>query len=219
MVSTQLIQAMFPVGHSSGRLEKHIPFINPALEWGKINTPMDTCAFFAQDAAESSEYQFLQELASGDEYDTRTDLGNTPEVDGDGAFFKGEGPIQITGRNALRDCGLALGIDLVQNPTLLQLPQYATMSAVWFWTKYKFGLQAASRVGWFRLTTRIVNGGYNGWDARLAYYQRNLRLMGLAPYSMANEDGSIRMFQSAHGLAADGQAGAKTLTALVKAGA
>lgn len=39
-------------------------------------------------------------------YDRRTDLGNTPEIDGDGELFKGRGYVQITGRNNYRKYGI-----------------------------------------------------------------------------------------------------------------
>ncbi len=40
------------------------------------------------------------------QYDTRTDLGNTPEKDGDGVLFAGRGYVQITGRNNYRRFGI-----------------------------------------------------------------------------------------------------------------
>lgn len=213
MITEQQIRGMMP--NAGARLTPHLPYIGPALEWGRIVTPPDVTAFFANVAHESGEYRYMAELADGSAYDQRTDLGNTPDLDGDGQWFKGGGPMQITGHDAYLACGVALGIDLIKNPKLIRQPEYATLSAAWFWTQYKPWLQPAAQLEWFHVTQRLVNGGENGWPSRLAYYQRNRTLFGLAPYKPANEDASIRAFQRAHNLEPDGAVGPKTLKALV----
>lgn len=212
MLPTDIRQMMPNAGH---RLDAHIPYIVPALEWGSIVTPLDVAAFMAHLAHESGEYRYMEEIADGSAYDQRTDLGNTPELDGDGQWFKGHGPIQITGKDAHLACGVALGIDLIANPKLLMLPEYGTKSAVWFWTVYKPALQPAAKRGWFHVTQRLVNGGENGWAERLAYYQRNRQLLAISPYKLEEENRFIREFQAEHSLLVDGDAGRQTLKALV----
>ena len=213
LLTEKHIREMMP--NAGARLTPHLPFIVPALEKAAITQPLDIAAFMAQLAHESGEYRYMEELADGSAYDQRTDLGNTPDLDGDGQWFKGHGPIQVTGRDAHVACGKYLGIDLVKNPRLLCLPQYGTASATWFWTVYKPGLQAASKRGWFRVTTRIVNGGYNHWKERERYYQRNRFVLGLPPYDgMLQEDVDIRKFQRDNGLLDDGIVGPKTLAKL-----
>ena len=88
--------------------------------------------------------------------------------------------------------------------------------APWFWRKFKPWLNPAADRGWFRVTTRLVNGGFNGWNDRLQFYQRNRTLLGLGSYAMPDEDRSIRQFQAEHGLLVDGDAGKNTLGALLK---
>jgi predicted chitinase len=213
-LSEVLIRQMMP--NAGARLTPHLKYIVPALEWGKIVTPLDVAAFFAHLAHESGEYKYMEELASGDDYDQRTDLGNTPEIDGDGRWFKGHGPIQITGHDAHLACGVALGIDLIKNPKLLTLPEYGTVSAVWFWTKYKPWLQPASKRGWFKVTQRLVNGGTNGWGDRLNYYVKNRKLLGLPTYTEIGELDSIIQFQKDMNLMPDGQVGPQTLKKLLQ---
>ncbi len=215
-ITEALLRQMMP--HAGSRLDPHIPYINPALEWGKIFLPADVAAFLAHLAHESGEYRYMEEIADGSAYDQRTDLGNTPELDGDGQWFKGHGPIQITGRAAHYACGLALGIDLIKNPKLLTLPKYGTLSAAWFWTVYKPALQPASIMEFFHVTQRLVNGGDNGWIERVRYYQNNRALLGLLPYVYDQEAVRIADFQRAHGLMADGIAGRNTLAALAATG-
>lgn len=211
-VTEKLVRQMMP--NAGDRLTAHLKYIAPALAWGNIVTPPDITAFFAHLAHESGEYRYMEELADGSAYDTRTDLGNTPELDGDGAWFKGHGPIQITGHDAHLKCGVALGIDLIKNPRLLTLPEYGTVSAVWFWTKYKPWLQPAAKKGWFKVTQRLVNGGLNGWLERLAYYQRNLLLFALPQYTEVGEIDSIIQFQKDNLLYPDGQVGPLTFKKL-----
>lgn len=211
-ITEQQLRQIMPL--AGARLAPHLPYINPALEWGNIVEPLDAAAFIAHLALESGEYRWMEEIADGSAYEGRIDLGNT--VPGDGPKFKGHGPIQITGRDAHRACGEALGLDLIADPLLLTRPEHGTHAAVWFWTRYKPACQAAAKVGWFHVTQRLVNGGENGWAERVVYYQRGLQMLKLPAYDPDGEGDAIRAFQAAHPpLVVDGAAGAKTLTALL----
>lgn len=86
-LTDQQLRAMMP--NAGNRLTPHLPFINDALAFGEIDSPMRVAAFMAQLAHESGEYQFMEELASGDAYEGRLDLGNTEP--GDGRRYKGAG--------------------------------------------------------------------------------------------------------------------------------
>lgn len=208
MITEQQIRAMMP--NAGARLTPHLPYIGPALEAGGITTPRRVAAFMAQLAHESGEYRYMEELADGSAYEGRSDLGNTQP--GDGRRFKGHGPIQITGRANHKACGDALGLDLIGDPRLITTPEHGTASAVWFWNSRELSLLADQ--DWFRLITRIINGGYNGLEDRVAYWERNRQILGLPPVDLDNEVGSIMEFQARHGLTADGVAGPKTLAAL-----
>ena len=66
------------------------------MEKYQITTPLRRAAFLAQLAHESGELKYMEEIASGEAYEGRKELGNT--APGDGKRYKGRGPIQLTGR-------------------------------------------------------------------------------------------------------------------------
>ncbi len=87
--------------------------------------------FIAQIAHESGELTYVQEIASGKAYEGRKDLGNTQP--GDGIRYKGRGLIQLTGRANYEKYGQLMGLDLINNPELLEEPEFAALSAAYFW--------------------------------------------------------------------------------------
>lgn len=102
-------------------------------------------------------------------------LGNTQP--GDGYRFLGRGFIQITGRFNYTACGKALGLDLAAHPELLEQPEYAALSAAWFWSSHGCNSVAdADTEDALRQTTKIINGGVNGWDDRLMNWKKARRV-------------------------------------------
>lgn len=148
------------------------PLVDAMAEF-EIDTPDRQAAFLAQIAHESGSLKYVKEIASGEAYEGREDLGNIQS--GDGVRFKGRGLIQVTGRSNYRDCGAALGLDLVGEPALLEQPINACRSAAWFWKSRK--LNDLADKGDFKLITRKINGGYNGYQDRLEYYERAKRVL------------------------------------------
>lgn len=141
----------------------------------------DHAMFVAQLAHESGEFRYVREIASGLAYEGRKDLGNDEE--GDGRRYKGRGYLQITGKANYRECGAALGLDLVAHPELLELPVLAARSAGWFWQSRKLnGLSLTA-------CTRRINGGLNGLDQRRAYYLKAREVLGLQDPAPVEEQG------------------------------
>lgn len=131
----------------------------------EINTPLRQQHFIAQCAHESDHFQTTREYASGRAYEGRKDLGNTQK--GDGERFRGRGLIQLTGRANYRSASLALKDPLVlETPeTVERFPLAATVSG-WFWQTHKLNELADKDDP--RAVCKVVNGGYNGLDSRLA---------------------------------------------------
>ena len=158
------------------------PLIAPmcaAMEEFEINTYMRVTAFIAQLAHESGGFQFFAEIASGNAYNGKTGLGNdTPGAlriaaahgSTPGPWWKGHGPIQITGYYNHLHCGNDLGLDLMNNPRLLELPEHGFRGAGWFWEVKKLNFWADQ--GNFIRLTKMINGGTNGLEDRKAYYER-----------------------------------------------
>lgn len=145
-------------------------FIGPlaaALAEFGINTPARQASFLAQIGHESGQLQYVRELASGDAYEGRRDLGNT--MVGDGRRYRGRGLIQITGRANYAACGTALSLDLLGSPELLEQPMHACRSAAWFWKTR--GLNELADAGDQVRVTRRINGGTNGLADRLALFK------------------------------------------------
>ena len=141
--------------------------LNVAMAQFGIDTPLRQASFLAQVAHESGQLLWLRELASGAAYEGRSDLGNV--VAGDGVRFKGRGLLQITGRANYAACGVALRLDLLAAPQLLEQPGAACRSAGWFWQSR--GLNRLADAGDQERITRRINGGINGLAERLALYQ------------------------------------------------
>ncbi len=151
----------------SSRVNSLTPYLNRTMVEFNISTPLRQAHFLAQIAHESDRFNALEEYASGEDYEGRDDLGNTQP--GDGVRFKGRGLIQITGRTNYGDCGKALGVDLINNPTKLAAPDLASRSAGWFWAINQLNGDADNDD--VRTVTRVINGGYNGLDDRIMLLQ------------------------------------------------
>ncbi len=126
-----------------------------------IDTPLRQAHFLAQVGHESGELRYTEEIASGDAYEGRVDLGNTQP--GDGRKFKGRGLIQLTGRENYTAYGDAIGVNLVEgdNPRRLATdPDLAVDVACWFWRTH--GLNALADQDDVLTITRRINGGLNG---------------------------------------------------------
>ena len=177
--------------------------LQAAFDKYEINTPKRQAAFIGQCAHESGNFKTLQEnlnysaeglmktwpsrfprkeLAdqyarnpakiAGKVYNGR--LGNTSEEEA--AKYLGRGLIQLTGKENYERCGLAIGVDLINEPTLLVEPNHAAMSAGWFWNKK--GLNELADAQEHGQITKRINGGLIGLDDRIAKTTKALAALG-----------------------------------------
>ena len=141
--------------------------LNNCLQKFNINTPERIRHFISQCSHESACGIYTKELASGQAYEGRRDLGNAQT--GDGKKYKGAGYLQLTGRsnyqalaNYLPDQFVMKGVDYVAD-------NYPWTSAGFWW--YKNNMNTVCDKGADCITiTKKVNGGTNGLADRQRYY-------------------------------------------------
>jgi len=175
--------------------------IRSACERFEINTPLRISAFLAQCAHESGGFtRLVENLNYSAEALTRvwpkrfpsmeiamryhrqpekiansvyaSRMGNGPEASGEGWKYRGRGLKQLTGKTNYTACGQGLGIDLVLTPDLLTNPEFAALSAGWFWKSNNCSPLADARE--FELLTKRINGGLIGLADRKARYSKAL---------------------------------------------
>lgn len=194
----QLLQILPNAGRQAGVF---VPVLNTAMSKYAVVTPKRIAAFIAQIGHESGhltrQVENLSYSAEGlmKTWPSRFDLplatgaarkpekianivyagrmGNIASVDG--WKYRGRGLIQITGKDNYRRCGEALGLDLINCPERLEQPQYAALSAAWFWSVN--GLNTLADAGDFRTITQKINGGQNGAADRAEIYARALKVL------------------------------------------
>lgn len=171
----------------------------------EINTPARQASFIGQCQHESGNFNHLEEnlnysavrltqvfpnrftlakaqdcVAKGKQaiaeamYGHRADLGNTK--DGDGGAFFGRGLIQLTGRANYTSFATAIGKpEIIEHPELLATPEFACLSAGWFWSTRK--LNDLADKGEYETMTRRINGGTLGVAERKANIQKALEIL------------------------------------------
>ena len=178
--------------------------LEDTFEKYEINTPERQASFIGQCAHESGNFKVLQEnlnysaeglmktwpsrfptkeiadqyarqpaKIAGKVYNGR--LGNTSEEEA--AKYLGRGLIQLTGKENYENCGSGIGVDLLDNPDLLTTPEYACLSAGWFWNKKS--LNALADSGDIDTMTKRINGGLIGLDDRKAKIAKALSVLSV----------------------------------------
>lgn len=176
-LTAEQIQRIAPRTRSAD-IALYIGWINMTMERYEITTPLLQAHFLAQVAHESLCFFYNTEVASGEDYNARFDLGNLRPHDG--TTFKGRGLIQLTGRENYSLYGAYVGEDFTANPERLATPRFAADAAGWFWRFAKSDLNVlATRAdeATVRAVTRVINGGYNGIDDRLKYFKNAIRIL------------------------------------------
>lgn len=170
------------------RANKWAEALSDAMAAYRIDNPKRIAAFLAQVGHESGRLVYVRELWGPTKQQLRYErdpdgawpptpqdptnrlafaLGNSER--GDGMRYMGRGLIQITGRDNYRAAGRALGINLEASPGTLELPEFAAMSAAWYWESRH--LNQLADAGKFEAVTRAINGGLNGHADRVALHQ------------------------------------------------
>jgi putative chitinase len=102
-------------------------------------------------------------------------MGNRDENSGDGYRFRGRGCIQLTGSANYFHAGQSCGVDFVMEPDLVATPQYAALTAGWFWDTHKLNQFADVRD--YKTMTKKINGGFIGLDDRIKHINEALQVL------------------------------------------
>lgn len=188
-ITVDILKAIAPGSKKTGY--KHLPglalWMNHWFPKFGIDTKGEICHILAQLAHESDSFNAMEEYASGQAYEGRKDLGN--KFKGDGIKFKGRGPLQVTGRRNYHLMGVKAGspMKFIYNPELLATPEWGVWSACIFWTENGLldvsNMADNSKISYKRgkeiimlppveYISRRVNGGVNGLDSRIKFYER-----------------------------------------------
>jgi putative chitinase len=162
-ISTTQIAALLKC--PAANVSAYWPQIEECLEslgLGSVNSKIAALATIAVETAHTFKpvHEYGSEAYLNKMYDTRTDLGNTAEKDGDGAKFAGRGFIQITGEFNYEHYGKQLGINLVANPDEACEKNAACAIFAAFWYDKKLDIYADAEQ--WTVVRKKINGGTNG---------------------------------------------------------
>ncbi len=157
------------VGHESANLTRLVESLNYSAD-GLVKTwptrfTAESAARVGRTASKAADQEAIAEIVYGGR------LGNVHA--GDGWRFRGRGPIQVTGRANYRECGQAIGADLEQEPSLLEMRSTAAASTAWYWRKHKLTGYNSDVLR----VTRLINGGTHGLADRKARYDKALEVL------------------------------------------
>lgn len=183
-----LAQVMSPSVVARDRFAALLPAVIQCLAECGCTTVERIALWAAQIGTESGGLRYMEEIASGAEYEGRcSDLGNCQL--GDGVRFKGRGPIQVTGRGHYTNLSQwAHGKGLVPSPTFfvddpaqLASDRDGFIGITWYWTTQRPMNDYADRRD-IEGGSRAVNGTNpktgraNGIEDRIGRYNRALAM-------------------------------------------
>lgn len=162
----------------------------------RLAEPNQLAHFIPQLLHESGCFQFLSEIWGPTDAQKRYDppnskareLGNTEK--GDGYKYRGRDFIELTGKSNYHKFYLWLASmvvhdcpDFVANPDKVIDDKYLGYASIWYWGTH--GCIPAADTGSVTAVTKAVNGGTNGLEERLAYYDRAAMVfLGYKPTSV-----------------------------------
>lgn len=180
---------------------------------------------YARNPEKIANYVYMDEFRS-----KGGQMGNVKE--GDGWRFRGRGIKQLTGRNNYTAFGKSVGMTAEEAAEYVATPKGALESACWFWATNKLEkwADADDNVG----LTKKINGGTIGLEDRNKRYASAKAILGGKSVPKATtrtpaktssatrtlkkgmKGDDVARMQKALGIAADGDFGFGTLTALKK---
>ncbi|CAL6007108.1 Chitinase [Hexamita inflata] len=141
--------------------------LNETLDKYKIIGIQSIRHFLSQCAHESALGYYTKEIADGNAYEGRADIGNTQP--GDGSKYKGAGFLQVTGRYNYQQFADSINDQQVMNGCDYVATKYPWKASGNWW--FKRNMTAFCNDGaTVEQVTQKVNGGQRGIEQRIKYY-------------------------------------------------
>lgn len=184
-LTAEIIKRISKVNPPAGNVTALMDAVNEYGPLIGVDQPHRLAQFLAQIMHESGGLKYNKEIwgptAAQKKYEGRKDLGNTQK--GDGSKYRGYGMIQVTGRanvtmfDAWCRRQKMNAPDFISKPEMIATSPWSAVSALWYWDMKN--LNALADRGDIENITKKINGGLNGYDDRLDYYDRTcLVLLG-----------------------------------------
>jgi putative chitinase len=90
-------------------------------------------------------------------------------------MYRGRGAIQLTGKDNYSRFARDFGLSLPETVTFLTSIRGAIISAGWYWQGSNLNVLADA--GQIKEQTKKINGGYNGLEERLHFYNAFLHVI------------------------------------------
>lgn len=146
-------------GCTQDRADLFAEHLTAACTHYRIDTPQRLACFLGQIGHESGSLRYTRELAAGDAYEGRADLGNVQP--GDGRRYRGRGLIQITGRDNYRAAARRMAAvdapDFEADPEAVESPRWAAWTAADWWAAH--GCNDLADAGDVVALGRLINRG------------------------------------------------------------
>ncbi|CAA0174426.1 hypothetical protein TMP227_180060 [Tenacibaculum maritimum] len=147
---------------TNANINEHLNGINESFKDNEINTCLRKIHYLAQLIHESGSFKYTEEIGASE-----TDYGG----------FKGRGLIQLTYKSNYKAYGQFVDEDVTstqKNKEKLEDDPHAAKSAGWFWAQ-KAKLNDEADNNDFIFITRLINGGFNGYNDRLKYVKKGFK--------------------------------------------
>lgn len=157
----RLAHYLAQIAHESGELR----YCEENLNYSELNLLRVFPRYFT--ASLAKQYAHKPAQIGARVYANR--MGNGNEASKEGYLFRGRGLIQITGKSNYKKYNAYLTqtgvkVDLLKSPDLLALPVGAVKSSMWFFSTH--GCNELADLDDVKAITKVINGGYNGLQAR-----------------------------------------------------
>jgi predicted chitinase len=201
------------LGVTEARADKYLNDLNNTLPKYELDTALRVAHLLAQVLHESARMKYVRENlnysaqallkvfakyftpAQAHNYARKPEMigsrvyagrmGNGSETSGDGYRYRGRGLIQLTGKTNYRRFSQWISDDVVAQPDLVAT-KYAVHSAVYYWVSND--LNAVADNDEIKQVTKIVNGGYNGLEDRIALLDKAKRLLAIDQLPLTLEE-------------------------------